>query len=231
MSGEGRALRVIARIHNDFSGKFGLPRQAGLAPQLGGRIVFEPPFRQQEALRGIEGFSHLWLIWGFSGHEGGRWAATVRPPRLGGNERVGVFASRSPFRPNGLGLSCVRLESVELSVDQGPVLHVLGADLMDGSPIYDIKPYLPYADCLPEARGGFAGERAWRPLSVVFPEPLLALIPPDKRPALLEALAQDPRPAYIRDEGRVYGFCYAGFNLRFQVAGERLTVVDVRPLP
>ncbi len=221
-------LRVIARIHNDFPTKFGLPRQSGLAPELRGRIVFEPEYRQPEALRGIEGFSHLWLIWGFSAHRAGQWSPTVRPPRLGGNKRVGVYASRSPFRPNPLGLSCVRLEGLRQDAALGTLLLVSGADLMDGTPIYDIKPYLPYADSIPHASAGFAEAPVSR-LEVDFPEALLALIPPDSRPGLLAALSRDPRPAYIDDEARVFGFYYGGFDVRFRVAAGQLSVCEVIP--
>ncbi|MHC1786065.1 MAG: tRNA (N6-threonylcarbamoyladenosine(37)-N6)-methyltransferase TrmO [Christensenellales bacterium] len=226
--GEGApALAVIAHIHNDFPTKFGLPRQAGLAPALTGRIVFQPAYRQPEALRGLSGFSHIWLIWGFSAARRERWSATVRPPRLGGNQRVGVFASRSPFRPNGLGLSCVRLEGIREEGPLGLVLQVSGADLMDGSPIYDIKPYLPYADSIPDARDGFIGQQGWTNLRVDFPEALLGLIPPDKRAALIAVLGSDPRPAYLDDPERVFGFLYAGFDVRFRVAGGQLLVCEV----
>lgn len=220
-------LRVIARIHNDFPTKFGLPRQSGLVIGIRGCIVFEPGYRQPEALRGLEGFSHIWLIWGFSKARREAWSATVRPPRLGGNKRVGVFATRSPFRPNALGLSCVKLEGIEHKGPLGLVLRVSGADLMDGTPIYDIKPYLPYADSVPEARDGFAGGRERQMLSVNIPPELLAVIPENKREGLVGALENDPRPAYLDEPQRVFGFLFAGFDVRFTVNDGILTVVEV----
>ncbi len=227
---EGQVLRVIARMRCDFPTKFGLPRQSGLVEGIRGRIVFEPQYRQPEALRGLEGFSHIWLIWGFSQAKREGWSATVRPPRLGGNERVGVFASRSPFRPNALGLSCVKLESIEWEGSLGLVLRVSGADLMDGTPIYDIKPYLPYADSIPEAGDGFTGDRDRAQLDVEIPQALLDKIPPDKREGLIGALSNDPRPAYLDDPLRVFGFYYAGFDVRFTVSEGsegKLRVVDI----
>ncbi len=223
-------LRVIARIHNDFPTKFGLPRQSGLVTGIRGRIVFEPGYRQPEALRGLEGFSHIWLIWGFSMARRDAWSATVRPPRLGGNKRVGVFATRSPFRPNALGLSCVKLEGIDQEGPLGLVLRVSGADLMNGTPIYDIKPYLPYADSVPEARDGFAGGRERAMLSVEIPGELLAVIPDNKREGLVGALKNDPRPAYLDEPQRVFGFYYAGFDVRFTVNNETLQVVDIARL-
>ena len=220
-------LKVIARMESDFGAKFGVPRQAGLVPELRGRVVFEPPFRSPEALRGMDGFSHLWLIWEFSENKTAGWSPTVRPPRLGGNERVGVFATRSPFRPNPIGLSCVKLERVELSGPDGPVLHVSGADLVDGTPILDIKPYLPYADCKPDAVGGFAAQPKEAELTVDCSPALLDRVPEDKRAALLAVLAQDPRPQYQDDPDRVYGMAFAGLEVRFTVAGERLTVLSL----
>ena len=208
---------VIARIRNDFPTKFGLPRQSGLAPSLRSKIVFEPAYRQAEALRGIEGFSHIWLIWGFSESQG--WSPTVRPPRLGGNVRMGVFATRSPFRPNPLGLSSVRLEAVEKDGDNGLVLIVSGADLMDGTPIYDIKPYLPEADSHPDATDGFVGENAQRLLEVDIAPGLAASLSPDQLVTLREILAQDPRPAFHDDPERIYGLSYAGCDVHFTVAG------------
>lgn len=223
-------LSPIARVRTDFPSKFGVPRQSGLAGRLLATVVFEPAFRTPDALRGIEGFSHLWLIWQFSHALREGWSATVRPPRLGGNARVGVFATRSPFRPNALGLSCVKLERVAWDTPEGAVLHVSGADLVDGTPVYDIKPYLPYADCRPEATGGFSEEGRQRALSVVFPPEWLAMIPSDKRDALRETLACDPRPAYQADAARRYGFAFAGFDIRFTVSGDVLTVREVVPL-
>ena len=218
---------TIARIRNDFSEKFGIPRQSGLVRGTRAAIVFEPAYRNPDALRGIEGFSHLWLLWAFSKAERDGWSPTVRPPRLGGNTRMGVFATRSPFRPNAIGLSCVELLGVELHTPQGPVLTVGGADLLDGTPIYDIKPYLPHADCHPEATGGFAAEKAGYALSVSCPPALLARIPEDKRGVILELLAQDPRPSYPSDPQRVYGMTYGGCNVRFTVADGVLTVCGV----
>ena len=220
-------MEPIARIRSEFTTKFGVPRQAGLVEGLRAAVVFEPPFRVAEALRGIEGFSHLWLIWEFSENRRTGWSPTVRPPRLGGNRRLGVFATRSPFRPNPLGLSCVKLEQVELSGPDGPVLWVSGADLVDGTPILDIKPYLPYADCRPEAVGGFAGEAPEVRLTVDIPPELLARVPEERWEALMGVLAQDPRPPYQDDPARMYGFGFAGLEVRFRVRNGVLTVVDV----
>ena len=222
-------MRVIARIRNDFPTKFGLPRQSGLVGELRSTIVFEPEYRVPEALRGLEGYSHLWLIWQFHQAERESWSPTVRPPRLGGNARVGVFATRSPFRPNPIGLSSVRLEEIRQDARLGTVLIVSGADLMDGTPIYDIKPYLPYADCHPEATGGFAHEVKDYSVEVVIPQELLAKVPADRRDALRGVLAQDPRPHYQNDPERVYGFGFAGLEVRFSVNGGLLTVVDICP--
>ena len=221
-------LETIATIRTDFPSKFGIPRQSGLVEALRSTIVFEPAYRDASALRGLEGFSHLWLIWQFSESVMARWSPTVKPPRLGGNVRMGVFATRSPFRPNPLGLSCVRLLSVEKATHEGPVLHVAGADLMDGTPIYDIKPYIPYADCHPDATGGFTDGIDYPRLQVDFPEALLLRIPQDKRAALVEVLAQDPRPGYKRgDDDRRYGIEFAGFDVRFTVRDDTLRVVEV----
>jgi tRNA-Thr(GGU) m(6)t(6)A37 methyltransferase TsaA len=220
-------MHIIARIHNDFPTKFGQPRQGGLVNELRSMIVFEPEYRVPEALRGIEGYSHLWLIWQFHQAEQEGWSPTVRPPRLGGNARMGVFATRSPFRPNPVGLSNVRLEEVRREKGLGTVLIVSGADLMDGTPIYDIKPYLPYADCHPEATGGFAHEVKDHALRVVVPEVMMAKIPEDKQAALRGVLAQDPRPGYQRDPDRTYGFSYADMEVRFRVAEDVLTVTEI----
>ncbi|MCI8869131.1 MAG: tRNA (N6-threonylcarbamoyladenosine(37)-N6)-methyltransferase TrmO [Lawsonibacter sp.] len=217
-------MEIIARIRSEFPQKFGIPRQSGLVEELRAAVVFEPAYRNPEAVRGLEGFSHLWLLWQFSESRG--WSPTVRPPRLGGNRRMGVFATRSPFRPSPIGLSCVRLERIEL--EGGPVLHVLGADLMDGTPILDIKPYLPYADCRPEAAGGFAGRTERETLTVECSEELLWQVPEERRQALRQVLAQDPRPSYHRDPERVYGMAFAGFQVRFRVEGRVLTVVEIR---
>ena len=213
-------LEVIARIHNDFPTKFGLPRQAGLAPSLRSKIVFEPAYRIPEALRGLEGFSHIWLIWGFSESQG--WSPTVRPPRLGGNVRMGVFATRSPYRPNPIGLSSVRLESMEKDGDNGLVLIVSGADLMDGTPIYDIKPYLPGADSHPEETDGFVGANRQVLLDVEIAPDLASRLPADQLATLREILAQDPRPAYHDDPSRTYGLSYAGLDIHFSVEEHHL---------
>ena len=220
-------MKIIARIHCDFKEKFGIPRQSGLVPQTRARIVFEPEYRNADALRGIETYSHLWLIWAFSKAERDTWSPTVRPPRLGGNTRVGVFATRSPFRPNAIGLSSVTLDEVRLHTPEGPVLIVGGADLLDGTPIYDSKPYLPYVDSHPDARGGFSAEHADYALEVAFPPELLARIDEDKREALHGVLAGDPRPSYQNDPTRVYGVRYADYNVKFTVDSGVLTVVDV----
>ena len=239
-------MEPIAHIHTDLPQKFGIPRNSFLAPHLQGRIVFEPEFASNAAVEGLDSFSHLWLLWRFeNGTPGGtakdivadaksqdrsgtnaKWSKTVRPPRLGGAERVGVFATRSPFRPNPIGLTCVKLDRVELT-DDGPIIHVLGADLRDGTPIYDIKPYLPYADSRQDASGGFGERMKDYRLRVIADEALLRPIPPEKRPALIAALEGDPRPAYQHDPTRVYGFLYAGFDVRFTVEGDTLTVVEI----
>ena len=224
---ETHSLRVVARVRSDFPAKFAIPRQSGLVEALRSTVVFEPEFRNPDALRGIEGFSHLWLIWQFSANLGADWSPTVRPPRLGGNTRLGVFATRSPFRPNPIGLSCVGLERVELSTPEGPVLHITGADLMDGTPVYDIKPYLPYADCRPEATGGFAPAPD-ETLTVDFPTELLARLPEHLREAAIGVLAQDPRPSYQHDASRVYGFRFGPAEIKFTVEGGVLTVQEVR---
>lgn len=223
-------ITPIAYIHTEFSEKFGIPRQSGLAGGLRGRIVFEPEYRNPEALRGLEGFSHLWLVWEFSANRGGRqWQPTVRPPRLGGNQHMGVFASRSPFRPNPLGLSCVELESVQFDGSDGPMLIVRGADLMDGTPIYDIKPYIKYADSRPDAMCGYVDSLSERRLEVVIPEELAARVP--DLMALKEVLSLDPRPSYHDDPQREYGMSFSGYNVRFKVAdgqqGPTLYIIDI----
>jgi len=224
---EQHTVQVIAHIRSDFPTKFGIPRQSGLVESLRAMVVFEPEYRVPEAVRGLEDFSHIWLIWQFSQAVRPSWSPTVRPPRLGGNRRLGVFATRSPFRPNALGLSVVGLERVELDSRLGPVLHVTGADLLDGTPIYDVKPYLPYADAHPEAQGGFTARTPRKRLEVRCPAELLAQVPPEKREALLGVLAEDPRPSYLTDPDRVYGMAFAGVEVRFTVAGEVLTVVEI----
>ncbi len=218
-------MTPIAHIRSDFATKFGIPRQSGLVEELAAQVVFAPGYRDASALRGIEGFSHLWLLWEFSQSRG--WSPTVRPPRLGGNKRLGVFATRSPFRPNPIGLSCVRLIEVRQDRELGPVLVVAGADLMDGTPIYDIKPYLPYADCRPDAVGGFASAPREDGLEVSCPQELLEAVTEDKRAGLLAVLAQDPRPRYQDDPDRTYGMSFSGLEVKFRVEGERLTVTEI----
>ena len=226
MSDTAFEIKAIARIHTDLTSKFGIPRQSGLVEELEGIIVFEPEYRAAEALRGIEEWSHLWLIWQFSENIG-EWSPTVRPPRLGGNERVGVFATRSPFRPNSMGLSCVRLLGTEHTRDRGTVLRVAGADLMDGTPIFDIKPYLPLADCKPEASGGFTDTRQKRRVEAEIPDELADILPAEKLAALRALLSEDPRPAYQDDPERIYGFPYAGYEVRFRVEDGKAKVVDI----
>ena len=218
-------MKVIARIRNAYEEKFGIPRQSGLAEEVVSAVVFEPEFRVDEALRGIDDFSHLWLLWGFDRTERETWSPTVRPPRLGGNRRVGVFATRSPFRPNAIGLSCVRLLGLE-KTPEGTVLKVAGADLMNGTPIYDIKPYLPYADCRPEATGGFTDTAEKRRVRVVIPEETGKGLSETEKKALEAVLREDPRPAYQDDPDRVYGFRFGGRNIRFRVAEGVLTVLE-----
>ena len=223
-------IQVIARMHSDFATKFGIPRQSGLVEELRSTIVFEPEFRNPDALRGIEDFSHLWIIWQFSEAVRTGWSPTVRPPRLGGNTRMGVFATRSPFRPNSLGLSSVKLLGVEHTEKYGTVLHVGGADLMDGTPIFDIKPYIPYGDSHPDATGGFTDSAGDFLLKVDFPTPLLNMLPEIKRDAAIGVLSHDPRPSYQRNPGRVYGLTFAGFDIRFTVEEDILTVTEVNPV-
>lgn len=221
-------MHIIAHIRSDFPTKFGIPRQSGLA-HAPARIVFTPPYRNADALRGIEGFSHLWLIWQFSEAVREGWSPTVRPPKLGGNKRIGVFATRAPFRPNAIGLSSVRLIGTDLHTPDGPILHISGADLMDGTPIFDIKPYLAYTDAHPDASGGFALQSKEGVLKVDCPAALLAPLPDDRRQALLSILAQDPRPGYQHEPSRVYGFPFAGFEVHFTVADDIITVVSISP--
>ena len=222
-------LKIIARIRSDFPSKFGIPRQSGLVEELKAELVFEPEYRNPEALRGIEGFSHIWLIWLFSEAVRASWSPTVRPPRLGGNTRMGVFATRSPFRPNPIGLSAVRLDGIRRDETLGQVLLVSGADLMDGTPILDIKPYLPFADSYPQASGGFTGQKIDGPLKVEVSQPLLAQVPKEHRQELLGVLAQDPRPSYHTDPQRVYGMEFAGLEVRFSVQNDVLTVLTIKP--
>ena len=231
------SFKVIARIKSDFHDKFGIPRQSGLLKSLRSTVVFEPEFRNADALRGLEGFSHLWLLWIFSENVRDSWKPTVRPPRLGGNTRLGVFATRSSFRPNPLAMSCVKIERVNLVGEGAPSITVSGADLMDGTPIVDIKPYLPYADSVPEATGGFAEAVRFKKLDVEFAEGVLAaglssaeVFPENKKAALVELLSEDPRPAYQKDADRIYGIRFAGFEIKFRVQGDRLTVVSISPV-
>lgn len=221
-------IQIIARMRSDFPTKFGIPRQSGLVGELESTIVFEPAFRNPDALRGIEGYSHLWIIWQFSQAVRQEWSPTVRPPRLGGNTRMGVFATRSPFRPNNLGLSCVKLLRTEHTETEGTVLHVAGADLMDGTPIFDIKPYIPYSDSVPEALGGFTDTAEDFLLEVDFPATLLSKLPQSKQQAAIGVLSHDPRPSYQRKPDRIYGLTFAGFDIRFKVKENVLSVCEVR---
>ena len=223
-------IEPIARIRTDFPTKFGVPRQSGLASGLISTIVFEPPYRNPDCLRGIADFSHLWLIWEFDKVAGAGWSPTVLPPKLGGKTRVGVFATRSPFRPNPLGLSCVKLIKADLHTKDGPVLYVAGADLVSGTPIYDIKPYIPLSDCHPEASEGYTKETRVHELEVHFPEELLRVYPEEKREAVIGVLAQDPRPAYVQDPERLYGVSFAGYDVKFKVKNDILTVQNVEKI-
>ena len=226
---EEMTLKVIAHIHTAFPTKFGIPRQSGLVDSLRGEVIFTPEYRSADAVRGLEDFSHIWLVWQFSGAVRDSWSPTVRPPRLGGNTRMGVFATRSPFRPNPLGLSSVKLEGIEMRPEVGPVLLVRGADLMDGTPIYDVKPYLPHADCHPEATGGYSADGLAHVLTVILPPEWEEKVPAAHRASLRAVLAQDPRPAYQQDSDRVYGFPFAGLEVHFTVAGDVLTVCGIFP--
>ncbi len=220
-------IQPVAHIRSDFKEKFGIPRQSGLVEALRAAVIFTPEYRVFEAVRGLEDFSHIWLIWEFSQARRESWSPTVRPPRLGGNKRVGVFASRSPFRPNGLGLSCVRLVGIDYGDKDSPVLLVAGADLLDGTPVYDVKPYIPYADAHPEASGGFTSRIARETLQVRCPEELLGKLPAAKRDALLGVLAEDPRPSYQDDPERAYGMAFGQWEVRFRVEGAQLTVTSI----
>ena len=220
-------MKVIAHIESDFNTKFGVPRQSGVVPELTARIIFEPEYRVAEAFRGLEDFTHIWILWCFSEVARDEWNPTVRPPRLGGNVRIGVFATRSPFRPNPIGLSSVRLLKIDWDTPEGPVLYVSGADLMNGTPIYDIKPYLPYTDSHPEASGGFTDNLNADELKITIPPHLLEHIPENKREALLHVLAADPRPSYQKDNDRIYGMEFCGLEIKFQVQNHILTVISV----
>ncbi len=225
----GLELKPIGWVKSDFTEKFGIPRQSGLVEELRAQVIFAPEYRVREAFRGLEGFSHIWLLWEFSESRREGWSPTVRPPRLGGNRRMGVFATRSPFRPNPVGLSCVKLERIELDSPEGPTLHVLGADLLDGTPIFDVKPYVPMTDCRSQAVGGFSDDHREDRLEVELPQTLAEKVPADKLPALLGVLAGDPRPSYQDDPLRVYGMSFAGMEVKFTVAGNVLTVTSVEP--
>lgn len=227
---ESVEIQVIARIRSDFPTKFGIPRQSGLVKELQATIIMEPEFRNPDMLRGIDGFSHLWLIWQFSANADKEWSPTVRPPRLGGNTRLGVFATRSTFRPNFMGLSSVKFEGLEQTKEFGTVIHISGADLMDGTPIFDIKPYIPYGDAHPDAIGGFTDTAASYLLDVEFPNELLQILPADKQQAVIGVLSHDPRPSYQRDSDRIYGISFAGYDIRFTVKGGKLTVVEVNEI-
>ncbi len=222
-------MKPIAHIETDFPEKFGIPRQSGLVKELTGKIYFEPEYRNPDAFNGLSGFNYIWLLWEFQNPGRSGWSATVKPPRLGGNTHMGVFATRSPFRPNPIGLSSVKLENIEFT-DKGPVLTVSGADLKNGTPIYDIKPYLAYTDCHPDAEGGFSDDVFEKHLDVDFPEELLKIYPEEKRTAILEILRQDPRPSYQNDPDRRYGVSFAGFDVHFYVNEDKLTVTEVVPL-
>ena len=224
-------IEPIAHMKSDFPSKFGIPRQSGLVSELRSTVIFEPKYRNADALRGIEGFSHLWIIWQFSEAVRQEWSPTVRPPRLGGNTRLGVFATRSPFRPNSLGLSCVRLLGIEQTEEFGSVIHVAGADLMDGTPIFDVKPYIPYSDAHPGALGGFTDQADPFLLEVDFPDHLLQLLPEDKQAAAIGVLSHDPRPSYQKSQSRVYGLSFAGFDIRFSVRESILSVLEVHKIP
>lgn len=220
-------MKPIAYIYTDFNTKFGIPRQSGMCEELKGKIIFEPEYRREEALRGLEDFSHIWLLWQFSEAVREEWSPTVRPPRLGGNKRMGVFATRSPFRPNNIGLSCVKLEKICFDEEESPVLYVSGIDMMNGTPICDIKPYVPVADCVPEATDGFTSDTKDYSIEVDFPDGLMNILPREKRRAAAEMLSLDPRPSYIDDEDRIFGVEFSGYDIRFKVENNILTVVEI----
>ena len=228
MKNEEMLIRPIAHVHCDFKEKFGIPRQSGLIDSARAKIVFLPEYRNPDALRGLDGYSHLWLLWQFSEAVRSEWAPTVRPPRLGGNKRMGVFASRSPFRPNPIGLSSVRIVSIDLNTSKGPVIEVAGADLLDGTPIYDIKPYLAYTDSHPYAASGFALTSDAPKLEVIIPEEILEKIPSDMRRCVIDILAEDPRPGYQDDPSRIYTMQYSTFEICFRVEEDRITVTDIK---
>ncbi len=220
-------MEIIGYIHTDYKEKFGIPRQSGFVHENASYIEFEPKYRQKEAFRGLSEFSHIWVLWGFSKVMDSAWSATVKPPKLGGNKRMGVFATRSPFRPNHIGLSSVKLLNIEYTESNGPVLFVSGTDMLDGTPVYDIKPYLPYTDCHTDATGGWTNQLKDTPLYVKCPDELLSLLPEEKRQPMLDMLAADPRPGYQNDPLRRYGILYAGYDVRFQIDGDTLEVVEI----
>lgn len=222
-------IKPIAHIYTDFESKFGIPRQSGLVEELTGKIVFEPEYRRTEAVRGLDGFSHIWLIWQFSQSVTDKFSPTVRPPRLGGNRRVGVFASRSPFRPNSLGLSCVKLTKIDLECEDAPVIYVSGVDMLNGTPIFDIKPYVPVADLKPDAKEGYTEITKNHSLNVIDDKDLLSQLGTEKRASAIKVLSNDPRPGYDEDADKEYGMSFAGFNIRFQVDGETLNIIAVEP--
>lgn len=223
-------IEKIGHIRTLFKTKFGLPRQSGISDNIKAQIIFEPKYRSKEALRGLESFSHVWVIWGFSENAGKEFSPTVRPPRLGGNTRVGVFATRSPFRPNSLALSCLRLEKIEFDSDKGPILHLLGADMMDGSPVYDIKPYVPHADLKPNAKGGFSDTIEEYHLQVIIPDHVSAILGKERTLCLYDALREDPRPSYIENDDRVYGFYFDIYEIKFKVEEKILTVIEIKEI-
>lgn len=223
-------IEKIGHIRTLFKTKFGLPRQSGISDNIKAQIIFEPKYRSKEALRGLESFSHVWVIWGFSENAGKEFSPTVRPPRLGGNTRVGVFATRSPFRPNSLALSCLRLEKIEFDSDKGPILHLLGADMMDGSPVYDIKPYVPHADLKPNAIGGFSDTIEEYHLQVIIPDHVSAILGKERTLCLYDALREDPRPSYIENDDRVYGFYFDIYEIKFKVEEKILTVIEIKEI-
>ncbi len=220
-------IEKIGYIKTPFKTKFGAPRQSGISENIKAELIFEPKYRSKDAVRGLDGFSHVWIIWGFSENEGKEFSPTVRPPRLGGNTRIGVFASRSPFRPNSLALSCLRLEKIELDAKNGPILHLLGADMMDGSPVYDIKPYVPHADCKVDATGGFSDTIEEYRLDVIIPDHIVKILGKEKALCLHDILREDPRPAYIENDERIYGFYFDCYEIKFRVQGKTLTVIEI----
>lgn len=224
---KGKVMKYIAKVHTDFKEKFGIPRQGSLISNIKGQIVFEEEYRDINALRGLEEFSHIWILWEFSEAKCEKWSPTVRPPLLGGNKKMGVFATRSPFRPNPIALSVVKLEKIEITKDKGPVIHISGVDLLDGTPIYDIKPYLPYADSIPDAKGGFTEELSERFIKVEMDDELYPCMEKEKKEEIKKILSGDPRPSYQKDENRIYGMKYGSYEIKFMVLDDILTVIDI----